>query len=236
MQCTTDDFQPFPHTGRLQQNMNLSLGELREIIDDTQATVYSYIVATVKNPEGRFIQTGSAPNFQGGVITLCTCKHRMRSFQDPKSWRGTWIAGFTSKVAGNGRNALIYLMKVEIAFKSFYDLWYSGKTVKQVKLAHVDKFGDVFQPKSKPKDKRDEFDFEHYHPPVAGHVHAPKDWWHKDIHYTKGAGGRKPALLFGVVKYSFLWVQPTLFHSEKLYHGQRKDDLHTLLTRYLFQR
>jgi hypothetical protein len=228
MNCKSESSQPFPSSGRLKKNMNLSLGELREIIGDTQAKVYSYIVATVKNSEGCFIQTGSAPNFQGGVISLCTCKHRMRSFQDPDSWPGTWIAGFSSKKAGNGgRNALIYLMKVEIAFKSFYDLWYSGKTVKQVKLAHVDKFGDVFLPK--PDDKRDKYDVEHYLHPVADHVHAPKDWWHKDINYGKGVCGRKAALLFGDEQYSFLWNKPTLIHSKQLHRAQRKDDLQSFL-------
>jgi hypothetical protein len=230
MNCKSESSQAFPSSGPLEKNMNLSLDRLRKQIKGTQATVYSYIVATVKNPEGRFIQKGSAPNFQGDVISLCTCKHRMRTF--PEVDRGTWIAGFSGKKAGNGENALIYLMKIEFAFESHHDLWFSEQlpeSVKQAKLAHVDKFGDVFQPKSKPKDKRDEFDFEHYHPPVAGHVHAPKDWWHKDIHYTKGAGGRKPALLFGVAKYSFLWDQPTLFHSKQLHRAQRKDDLQSFL-------
>jgi hypothetical protein len=232
MSCVSDCSQPFPHTGLL----NLSLGELREIIGDTQATVYSYIVATVKNPEGRFIQTGSAPNFQGDVISLCTCKHYMRTFLDVGQWPNTWIAGFTGTRVGNKRNVLFYLMKVKYAFESHYDLWYSEEvpdTVKQAKLADENRFGDVFQPRSMPIDKNDEFDFEHYHPPVADHVHAPKDWWHKDINYEKGVGGRKAALLIGDPQYSFLWNKPTLFHLEKLYHGQRKDDLQPFLHEYL---
>jgi hypothetical protein len=234
MKCSISDFQPFPHTGRLQQNMNLSLCKLREIIGDTQAKVYSYIVATVKNHNGDFVQMGSAPNFQGGVISLCTCKHYMRTFLDVGQWPNIWIAGFTGTRVGNKRNVLFYLMKVKYAFESHCDLWYSenlSDTVKQAKLAHKNKnrFGDVFQPKSKLKDKRDEFDFEHYHPPVADHVHAPKDWWHKDINYTTGVRDRKPALLLGDPQYSFLWNKPTLFHLEKLYHGQRKDDLQPFL-------
>jgi hypothetical protein len=240
MPCTTDDFQPFPQTGRLAENLNLSLGKLREklrdISVDPQAKVYSYIVATVKNSNGHFVQKGSAPNFQGGVISLCTCKHRMRSFQDPKSWLGTWIAGFTGKEAGNGRNALIYLMKVEFAFDSFYDLWFSEKlteSVKQAKLAHTNRFGDIFQPRNMQEDK---FDFSNYEAPVDNHSHFENKEWHKDICYTKGVWGRMPALLFGDAKYSYLWDQPVVFHSERLYHGQRKDSLDFLLNRYLSQR
>jgi hypothetical protein len=36
--------------------------------------------------DGQYSQTASAPNFQGGVITLCTCKHWMRTFK-PAKWR-----------------------------------------------------------------------------------------------------------------------------------------------------
>jgi len=228
------DFQPFPQTGRLAQNLNLSLDDLRLKIGGIQATVYSYIVATVKNPEGHFRQTGSAPNFQGDVISLCTCKHFMRAFLGIDSWPDTWIAGFTGKGAGKGRNALIYLMKVGSAFESYYDLWFSDKlseAAKQFKLAHKNKFGDVFQPQSELIDK-DVFNPQNYHPPIQNHVHAnpknPNDW-HKDINYLKGVSGRKAALLIGDEQYSFLWNKPILFHSHPLHRGQKGDNLQFLL-------
>jgi len=240
------DFQPFPQTGRLAQNLNLSLDDLCLKIGELSqlATVYSYIVATVKNPEGHFIQTGSAPNFQGDVISLCTCKHYMRTFRTIDEWcDNIWIAGFTGTGAGKGKNVLIYLTKVGSAFECYYDLWFSDKlseAAKKFKLAHKNKFGDVFQPQIELRDKffdhrnkfGDDFQFQpqNYFPPVHNHVHANPNDWHKDINYLKGASGRKAALLMGDTQYSFLWNEPRLFYSHKLPRGQKKDNLQYLLT------
>ncbi len=235
MSCISDFSQPFPQTG---QNLNLSLGALCLKIDATKAIVYSYIVDTVKNHEGDFVQKGSAPNFQDDVISLCTCKHWMRTFRTIDKWcDNIWVAGFTGKKEGKGRNALIYLMKVGIAFKSYYELWYSDKlpdTVKQAKLAHRNKFGDIFQPKSKLIDK-EVFNPQNYHPPIQNHVHAnPKNPnnWHKDINYEKGVSGRKAALLIGDTQYSFLWNKPMLFYPSQLSRGQKKDNLQDLLASF----
>jgi hypothetical protein len=234
--------QPFPRTGRLAENLNLSLDELLLKTGGNQATVYSYIIASVTNHEGNFVQKGSAPNFQGDLITLCNCKHRMRTFYDIPEWKDKWIAGFTGAKAGNGSNVLVYLMKVGIAFESYCDLWFSEdlpEAAKQAKSANKNKFGDVFQPKSKLTDKRDKFDFGHYVLPVGNHVHAnPQnpDGWHKDINYEKGVCGRKAALLTGDEQYSFLWDKPKLFRSRQLHRGQTKDNLQSLLTGDLIQR
>jgi len=239
MSCISDFSQPFPQTGRLaEKNLNLSLEALCSKIDATKAIVYSYIVRTVKNPEGYFIQTGSAPNFQGDVISLCMCKHWMRTFRTIDEWcDNTWIAGFTGIGAVNRKNALIYLMKVGIAFESYYELWYSDKlpdTVKQAKLARSNKFGDVFEPQSGLIDKNF-FNPQNYHPPIQNHVHAnPKNPnnWHKDINYEKGVSGRKAALLIGDTQYSFLWDKPKLFYPHPLHRGQKKDDLQSLLASF----
>jgi hypothetical protein len=92
--------------------MNIPLDTLDEQITNSHATVYCYVITTVKNRGGQLVQNGSAPNFQGGMITLCTCKHPMRSFLEPDEWKGTWIAGFTTVTAGQGGNALVYLMEI----------------------------------------------------------------------------------------------------------------------------
>ena len=107
----TRDTQPFPQTGLLASNMDVFPDILYARITDNHATVYSYVVATVKNRGGQFAQTGSAPNFQGGMITLRTCKHLMRTFLTHDDWKGVWIAGFTGVRAGQGGNALVYLMQ-----------------------------------------------------------------------------------------------------------------------------
>jgi len=222
------DYQPFPQTGRLTRNLNLSLESLRQKISAGQAVVYSYVIATVRIRNGRFVQTGSAPNFQGGVVTLCTCKHFMRTFIDVNDWPKYWIAGFTGVKAGGGRNALVYLMKVGQAFQSQYDLWFSDTipdAVKQAKVAHRDRFGDVFQPKSGPADR---FDYRHYVPPVSDHVHFPEAW-RSDVDYSSRAG-RRAALLVGDSEYSFLWNESILFYPRKLHRGQKKETLGYLLS------
>jgi len=89
------EFQPFPRTGVMFDQMNCDLESLLEKVDSDGDLVYSYIIATIKLRDSRFVRTGSAPNFQGGRITLCTCKHFMRTFLDKDAWVGKWIAGFT---------------------------------------------------------------------------------------------------------------------------------------------
>jgi hypothetical protein len=239
MQYSFDDIQPFPESGPLHKNLNLSLSRLKKRMDEFQVPVYSYIVRTVKRTDGHFIQIGSAPNFQGGVISLCTCKHYMRTFLDWKSWPHKWIAGFSGKKEGYGENALIYLMKVDFASNSFSELWKSKKVSNlgiKAKLANKEKFGDIFQPK---KNQKDEFDPLHYKPPVQSHVHNKRKGclyaWHSDICY-RGVKDRKPALLFGDPKFSFLWDHPMLFRSGELHRGQSKDDDLLSFLKHLMQK
>jgi hypothetical protein len=153
----------------------------------------------------------------------------MRTFRGKDSWLNTWVAGFTGINEGNKKNVLIYLMKIRSAFESYDELWSSDKlsdTAKKAKLAHRNKFGDIFQPKSKLIGK-DVFNPQKYHPPVSEHVHMDDNGWHKDIKYI--AYGRSAALLIGDEQYSFLWDKPLLFHSPQLHRGQKKDDLKSLL-------
>jgi len=60
---------------------NLSLKELIQKLREEKGEVYAYVLTTIKYKNGEFIQTGSAPNFQGGLITLCTCKRFMRTWK-----------------------------------------------------------------------------------------------------------------------------------------------------------
>jgi hypothetical protein len=85
--------QPFPSSGILAENLGLPLPILKSQIGKIQDRAYSYIVRTVKlDHEGpTFEQHGSAPNFQGGVLTLCTCKHQMRATQSTEDWQGVWV-------------------------------------------------------------------------------------------------------------------------------------------------
>ena len=148
------DGQPFPKSGGLFKNSDLRLEQLKQKLEiknqsRSKAEVYAYILSTVSSGkhESRFLQKGSAPNFQGDHITLCTCKHYMRSSRSVECWRNVWIAGFTSN--GEGRNYLICLIQVERAFNSFRELWdakiLSGAT-KKAKNAPRNSLGDLFRP------------------------------------------------------------------------------------------
>ena len=105
--------------------MNFSLDALRSGCDSRDTLVYSYVIATVDRVDDAFVQYGSGPNWQGGKVTLCTCKHSMRAFHEPAEWKGVWIAGFCGLAAGQGRNALVYLMKVGQAYESHSELWHA---------------------------------------------------------------------------------------------------------------
>lgn len=127
------DRQPIPSTGALSRHVDFTLQTLRSAIpaELQSRAVYSYVIKTVNNVAGRFVQTGSAPNFQGGVITLCTCKHKDRAYA-PRSgcrgpdksepWKGIWLAGICGPAAFSPRG-LVYLMLVEQVFDSHADAW-----------------------------------------------------------------------------------------------------------------
>ena len=82
------DQQPFPRKGKLHDNSSLSLNTLRDIVGSEGTLVYCYVVDSVKNEGGRFVQRGSGPNFQGDMVTLCTCKHHMRTSLSSDDWEG----------------------------------------------------------------------------------------------------------------------------------------------------
>jgi hypothetical protein len=207
--------------------MNVQLDTLRKKITNGHSTAYCYIIATVKSRAGTFVQTGSGPNFQGDWITLCTCKHYMRTFISLDAWKGKWIAGFTGSRVDRERNSLVYLMQVSHAFESHRDFWFSDVVpaeTKRAKAANLDEFGDVYQPK---RGVVDPFDSDSYVPPCNHHVHAPCAW-HADVDYT-GCSSRRAALLIGDPQYSFLWDHAMIHCSFKLHRGQKKLRIDNLL-------
>ena len=226
---TKDDFQPFPASGILADQMNCDLDALQKKIGPGDEIIYFYVIATVQLKDGCFIQTGSGPNFQGERITLCTCKHRMRTFLSKEQWIGKWVAGFTGIHAGNNDNALVYLMKISQAYASHAELWDAEEVslaTKRAKAADRSKFGDLFQPGDKPGSP---FDYKSYLPPVNDHVHAPDNKWHKDIDY-KSRSGQRASLLVGDPANSFLWDQPKYYLAgPNLHRGQRKSSIQMLL-------
>jgi len=66
--------------------------------------------------------TGFAPNHDGEILTLATCKPGIRE----KAEVGKWVAGFTSKRLNNdevGQERLVYLMKVteKMTFDEYWE-------------------------------------------------------------------------------------------------------------------
>ncbi len=162
--------QPYPRRGSLSRYIDLPQNELRDHAS-ASAQVYRYVVATVENVNGRFVQHGSGPNWQGGVLTLCTCKHAMRTFLEPENWHDVWIAGFSGVRAGGGRNALVYLTRITAAYSSHSALWQSPlltQQAKRAKSATIERFGDIFEPRD---GAQSPYAARNYQIPCADHVH-----------------------------------------------------------------
>jgi hypothetical protein len=175
--------------------------------------VYAYIVTTIETTTGyQLIQKGSAPNFDGGRITLCTCKHKDRATFHPSNdqsdpWKNVWVAGLTSKTEDPSRS-LAYLMCVECSFLNQRELWRSLPfRCRQTKSASKSKLGDLFEPKAAAKN--DPYDpANYYYPAVGRHSHAREDnpkQWHNDIKRW-GRHSRPHRLLLGRTAQSYQWL------------------------------
>jgi len=187
--------------------------------------IYFYILSTLEYENGKINQYGTAPNFQGGILSLCTCKHWMRTFSNFINEDDLWIAGLTGKnlIKKDGENFLYFLMKVGKKYNSHYDAWYDlPDNIRNIKCASKNKFGDLFKPKENIKDK---FDPNSYFEPLSDHSHNKLNgsgelMWHKDI---KKIYQKPYVLLFGDPKYNFIWHKPIIkYKNESLSQGQRK--------------
>ena len=234
MKCSTrprcslnnEDHQPFPSKRDWSHRLNRTRKDLDRLQKSHVEPVYSYVISSVgREKDGdAFIQEGCGPNFQGGLLTLCTCKHRMRTYPkitNPNS--GVWIAGFTGVNVHGKKNWLFYLMRIreKEVFESHYDLWNfdsrDWKRIRKEKSSREHRLGDLFQPKRniRKRDSKLRFQPESYYPPCWCHVHANhekkrKPPWHKDICYERKKGRRKAVLLLGEKKSSFLWSGPKI--------------------------
>lgn len=216
--------QPFPTTGVLSQHLDLSKARLTQMIEDKSDAVYAYVMSTVVMESGQLLQTGTGPNFQGGCITLCTCKHRMRTSLECEDWPNKWIAGFTSLDCGR-HHWLFYLARVKEAHASQSELWYSKSLPEEsleAKSAKYFPLGDLYEPKS---ERGSVFVPTNYHMPILGHRHhkvANDPKWQIDIDYRKKElkvkAKRQPSLLIGDPEFSFLWRKPVLYVEGKWRH------------------
>lgn len=213
--------QPFPkHGDPLFKNLDLGKTELAERIPERSdcrfGRVYAYILTTVILDQGTLQQTGTGPNFQGGCLTLCTCKHRMRASLPCGKWQDNWIAGFTSLACE--RHWLFYLARVKDAYDSHSVLWNKLPLLtRRAKSATCCNLGDLYEPIRK-LDSVAQFGYRQYCPPISGHDHRPNacdNEWRLDIDYSRKKLKRKakhlPSLLVGDPKLSFLWQKGKLY-------------------------
>jgi len=212
------DFQEYPSEGLLYENMNLSFDEIKRIIENIDSPIYSYVLTTVDFADNQFIQQGCGPNFQGSLITLCTCKHLMRTYREYGDWKDVWIAGFTQKpLFENDRNYLFYLMKVGEEYESQVDLWnaLTDDEKKAKNACNNDKiFGDVYEPKVSGLNAEDRYKPVNYKSPINGHVHNDEEEWKKDIRYHNDMWDRWPVLLKGDREKSYVWSEKKIYYSK----------------------
>ncbi len=216
-------YQPIP-----KKNCNYNLDSIITLLNttDLSAPVYYYVMKTVRRDNDTLRHFGSGPNWQGGIITLCTCKHLMRTYPDIK--QGTWIAGFSNFRAGEGKNFLMYLMRIGQTYESHYDLWHSlPEKVRKEKTADKNPLGDVYRPLDR-ETQKSPFDPAMYLKPCRNHSH--KRSWRKDIEYI-ARGDIHPLLLVGDLKYSFVWDQYIITLDRSIGRGQRRSHLKEFLGR-----
>jgi hypothetical protein len=197
----------------LKRSLDSSLASVQRLDPKLLAQpVYAYIVTTVKNRGGLLGQTGSAPNFQGGYITLCTCKHKDRASSPPHGrrgtnpadhWQGMWVAGLCSPTEFRPR-ALFYLMLVKASYDSHASMWKALGTP-TLKSAHHDIFGDVYEPLAKHPSAA--WTQGSYATHLGTHVHGTAD---RERDIEESYYGRYPRLLLGDPAQSYLWSAPIL--------------------------
>ncbi len=165
--------------------------------------VLAYVVRTCQPiyggglPSPLLRHTGSGPNLDGGRITLCTCKHKIRTspvFEADDSKSRIWIAGFSSSKGGK-ENWLFYLMKVDEAFddqRGIYERLKLSPDVLVEKLAASNVLGDIFEPLNP---CRDPLNPDNYKLPHMEHRHIEGDLWRRDI--QSRYHGRNPKMLLG---------------------------------------
>jgi hypothetical protein len=229
-QCSTsalNGFQPFPEAGWLSNNLDCSRSVLSRLVRHAAAEqAFSYIVSTVKfDQRNRYVQTGCAPNFQGGCLTLCTCKHQMRSRLGAGDWPGKWIIGLSTRITDD-KHWLIYLARVKRAYESHSELWFAvPERVRSAKSSKQHRLGDLHQPRRELIGPAS-FDPNKYHRPIFDHVH--QGTWHIDVDYALKKRKRKPKekpvapVLVADPRMTFLWQEPVLYFGQNHIRDYRK--------------
>lgn len=195
--------QLFPNTNARTITVD---GSFPSVSAGSSGEVFAYVMTSVELRNGRFIQHGCGPNYQGERITLCTCMNNHRTW--PRFARAKWVAGLTNVAADN---YLFYLMRIGASFDSFAEIWQAWPFPKlAAKSASRDVFGDVYEPKTRISGTA-AYVPAYYKCPMDGHKHWPKDWKYDIGHRRSTASGKYPhKLVVGEPGRSYLWSKPAL--------------------------
>jgi hypothetical protein len=218
-----------------------TLAELKmKLLGQPATEVRIYTVKTTRLEKGSMAvrHFGSGPNLEGGLATLCTCKHSMRQNHEIDKWKGLWILGLTSRAKANGFNGkhyLLYMMKIDRAFDSHMELYkylaLNNKPALRIKNATNNNLGDIFEPRPECLDK-DPLKFDTYKNPHLDHSHGLNDGWHDDISYGQK---KSTPLLVGEKKLTFVWPTPMISFKGKRGVGNLKRVLEPALLDELFE-
>lgn len=211
----------------------ITLDELRKRIEEQpNDEVRIYTVATTRlDKKSKIVgHIGSGPNLEGGLATLCTCKHSMRCNHSANAWKDKWILGLTSRAINNGfsgEHYFFYLMKIEQAFFSHKELceYLMGKNKEalRIKNAVTNRLGDIYVPKSV---CTNQLDHTMYETPHINHSHGKNGEWHDDIAYKSNSA----PLLLGDSKNTFVWKKPMIVFKQKRGIGNMKLTLKEVLS------
>jgi hypothetical protein len=183
------------------------LVKLREHVG-SEIRIYTVASTSLDNVSNDVRHRGSGPNLEGGLATLCTCKHSMRQNHIPEEWKGCWILGLTSRAKNkgfNGKHYLLYMMKIEQAFESHKELYEylmaRNRGALANKNAAKNRLGDIFEPRSNCIDPKNQGCYKRPHP---SHSHGTDGdtQWHTDIEVTP--------LLLGEIGNTFVWPHPMI--------------------------
>lgn len=165
-----------------------TLEDLRVFFSDVE-TVYVYTHHEIDLINGELKQSRSGPNWEGGLATLATCKHFLRTWKDFNP--GVGIVGVTNKL--DGYNFLLYAGIVERSFESNYDLGQYLKSIDpevyKTKLMTNNRLGDIAEPVGKLTGS-DRFESLNFHSPKEDHCRLiemdsnGEQKWLKDIEYS----------------------------------------------------
>tara|TARA_R110000851_G_scaffold96792_2_gene209958 strand:- start:37667 stop:38371 length:705 start_codon:yes stop_codon:yes gene_type:complete len=193
-------------------NMNVNYEDLKDILQGVD-TIYVYPHHGINLVKGEFEQTRSGPNWEGGVVTMTTCKHLLRTYSTIKE-KKVAICGVTNKL--EGENFLMYVGVIDKTFESNYDLGeyleFNNPDAGRIKSATNNRLGDLFDSERELQGE-DRFDSFSFIEPCFDHCRSEENdskgnpKWLKDIEYSTRNGSRPKCLI----------IEPVTVHTKPVF-------------------